>query len=123
MAKLTNAIPSLAHALSLALLESHQPELAGQIAAAEIIDASFDEDAGAGNVYIEPTKDLNIVEQNIIGTRYARSVPVETAFDTVLDLDSFGRVTSIEILAPGAIAEVLKTLARSLSGPAGDAGR
>jgi hypothetical protein len=123
MATLIYAIPSLAHALSQALLESHQTDLAEQVSSAEIIDVSYDEDAGAASVYVQPTKSLNIVEQNIIGARHARSVPIDTPFDTVLDLDNFGRITSIEILAPGAIAESLKTLIRSLSKAGGDAGR
>jgi len=101
MPKLSDAFPKLAEDLLRALYAMGQTELAEQIEVAIVGRVSFDNAANAGYIYLEPSRDLNIIETNIIGARYDATIPVETQFRTNIDTDNFDRILGIEILAPG----------------------
>ena len=77
--------------------------LAEQIEAAVIGRVSFDNAANAGYIYLEPSRNLNVVEANIVGTRHGETIPVETQFWTTIDTDNFDRILGIEILDPGSL--------------------
>ena len=83
-------------------------ELAEQIEVAIIGRVSFDNAANAGYVYLEPSRELNVVEANIVGTRHGATIPVETQFWTNIDMDNFDRILGIEILDPGALKTELR---------------
>jgi hypothetical protein len=51
---------------------------------------------------------LNVVEANIIGERYGKTIAVKSQFFAAVDLDNFERLLGIEILAPGVLAAELK---------------
>ena len=72
--------------------------LAEQIETATITRVTFDCDHKVGYIYLDPSRDLNVVERNIIGVRHGETIPVETSFWTVVDTDNFDRVAGIEIL-------------------------
>ena len=115
MAKLTETFPELAKELGDGLRLMGRTDLADQVGSAEVKDVSFDSDVSAGNVYLEPSQGLNVVEANVIGSRYRTSISVDTPFGTVVDLDNYGRVTSIEVLAPGSLAAELERQSRASS--------
>ena len=73
-------------------------KLAEQIEAATITRVTFDSDHHVGYIYLDPSRDVNVVERNIIGLRHGETIPVETSFWTVVDTDNFDRVAGIEIL-------------------------
>jgi uncharacterized protein YuzE len=108
MIKLIETFPSLAREVSESLRALGRSELAEQLDAAVVARVTFDESAGAGYVYVESGRHLNVVEANVIGARHGETITVETQFDAVIDVDNFGRLMGIEILAPGVLATELK---------------
>jgi hypothetical protein len=108
MTKLIDAFPVLAREVSNSLRALGHLQLADQVDGAVVVDVSFDESAGAGYVKVEPSRVVNVVEANIIGARYGRTIAVESQFDAVVDLDNFERLLGIEILAPGVLGAELK---------------
>ena len=108
MIKLIETFPSLAREVSESLLALGRSELAEQLDAAVVARVTFDESAGAGYVYVESGRLLNVVEANAIGARHGETISVETQFDAVIDVDNFGRLMRIEILAPGVLTTELK---------------
>ena len=108
MTKLVDTFPVLAREVSRSLRALGRTELAQQVDDAIVSRVTFDESAGAGYVYVEPTRALNVVEANIIGARHGETITVETQFDAVIDADNFERLMGIEILAPGVLAAELK---------------
>jgi hypothetical protein len=108
MIKLVEAFPVLAREVSKSLRALGRLQLADQVEAAMVTRVTFDKSAGAGYVYVEPPRTLNVAEANIIGTRHGETITVETQFDAVIDIDNFERLIGIEILAPGVLATELK---------------
>jgi hypothetical protein len=98
MSKFAEVFPVLVTQLTQSLRNDGRDALAQQIEAATISRVTFDENAGY--VYLEPSRELNVVERNIIGVRHGETIPVETSFWTYLDTDNFDRVRGIEILHP-----------------------
>jgi uncharacterized protein YuzE len=113
MSKLVEAFPVLAREVAQALRALSRAELAQQIDQAEVSRATFDEDADAGCVDVQPSRALNVVETNIVGVRHGETLTVGTEFDVVIDIDNFDRLVGIEILAPGVLGLELKRRASS----------
>ena len=111
MLKLIDTFPTIAHELVEALRGSGRPALAEQIELAVIGRVTFDNAANAGYIYVEPTRNLNVVEANVIDTRHGETIPVETQFWTNVDTDNFNRIFGIEILDPGSLKTELRRLA------------
>jgi len=103
MTKLIESFPSLVANLSQQLRVAGRTHLADQVDAAVIHKVTFDEAANAGYIYVQPLRDLNVVETNIVGTRNGETIEVETPYWTNIDTDNFGRLVGIEVLAPGDI--------------------
>lgn len=85
--------------------------LADQIDAATVARVTFDESASAGYIYVRPSRELNVVETNVMGVRHGETVEVATPYWTNIDTDNFGRLVGIEILAPGDIEDELRKYA------------
>jgi len=115
MAKLIDILPDLARELVASLRSVGNEEVADQIDSAVVRTVSFDAEANAGYVALEPSRQLNVVEANVIGVRLplGQTIPVETQFWTTIAMDNFGRVVGIEILSPGALKSELERGARA----------
>jgi hypothetical protein len=107
MTTLIDAFPVLARTVSQALRDAGRESLAAQIDAGVIARVTFDPDANAGYIYLELSRALNVVENNIAGVRHGETVPVETPYWTNIDTDNFDRVTGIEILDPRELKQEL----------------
>ena len=112
MNRLIDTFPVLAREVANSLRAIGRASLAGQIEEAVVSRVTFDDSVGAGYIYIEPSRPLNIVEANIIGVRHGATITVQTEFDTHIDTDNFDRVVGIEILAPGVLRSELKIRAK-----------
>jgi uncharacterized protein YuzE len=108
MSKLIDTFPSLAREVAASLRRLGRTELAEQVDLAIVLRVTFDDSAGAGYIYVEPSCALNVVEANVIGARHGETITLETEFDAVIDIDNFERLTGIEILAPGVLKAELK---------------
>ncbi len=60
---------------------------------------------------MQPSRELNVVEANIMGVRHGETLEVETPYWTIIDTDNFGRLAGIEILAPGDLKSELRKYA------------
>ena len=105
------SFPSLGAELSRQLRLAGRASLADQIDAAAIARVTFDDAANAGYIYVQPSRELNVVETNIVGVRHGGTLEVETPYWTNIDTDNFGRLAGIEILAPGDMKDNLRKYA------------
>jgi uncharacterized protein YuzE len=108
MSSLIESFPSLIAELSQQLRVAGRAPLAEQIDAATIARVTFDDAANAGYIYVQPSRELNIVETNVVGVRHGDTIEVKTRYWTNIDTDNFGRLVGIEILAPGDIEDGLR---------------
>ena len=83
-------------------------DLVEQLRSATIKRVTFDKSANAGYIYLESTRNLNIVEENIIDIRIEETLSVETSYWTVLDIDNVGRLVGVEILDPRNLTKALR---------------
>ena len=100
MSSVAAIFPTLMAELLSGLRQSGREDLADQLKVARVAGATFDDESNAGWVHLEPARELNVVELNIVGRKYETSVSVPCETHSVLDLDNFGRVIAIEILVP-----------------------
>jgi hypothetical protein len=112
MSKLVDTFPVLAGELAQSLRAMGREVLAEQIVGATIARVTFDNAANAGYVYLEPSRTLNVVEENVVGVHHGETVPVETQFWTNIDTDNFDRLTGIEILDPRELKAELRRRAK-----------
>ena len=108
MNALIKTFPSLVMELSQQLRVAGRLSLADQIDQAAIARVTFDDTADAGYIHVQPSRELNFVETNVVGVRHGESIEVATRYWTNIDTDNFGRIVGIEILAPGDIMDELK---------------
>ena len=108
MSSLIESFPSLASELSRQLRLAGRESIADQVEAATIVRVTFDEGANASYIYVQPSRKLNLVEMNIVGIRHEETLEVETPYWTNIDIDNFGRLAGIEILAPGELKNKLR---------------
>jgi uncharacterized protein YuzE len=113
MLKLVDAFPSLAKELSQWLKEADRDSLALQIDQAEIARVTFDNEANAGYIYVEPSQLLTVVESDMVEAGQGESIAVGTQYWTNIDTDNIGRIVGIEILDPRDLKQDLKKLATS----------
>ena len=111
MVMLAEAFPALVEQLTKSLRADGHQNLADQVQSAIASRITFDNAANAGYLYVQPARDLNVVETNLIGARITSSFEVKTSFWTVLDIDNFDRLVGIEILDPGPLVVELRNLA------------
>jgi uncharacterized protein YuzE len=121
MSTLAISFPLLASELSRGLRAAGRAPLADQVEAATIARVTFDDSANAGYIYVRPSRALSVVETNIVGVRHGEALEVRTRYWTTIDIDNFGRLAGIEILAPGDLKDELRTYAHAE--PGGGRGR
>ena len=95
MSTLAASFPSLASELSRGLRAAGRAPLADQVEAAAIARVTFDDGADAGYIYVQPARELNGVETNIVGVRHGETLEIETRYWTNIDTDNFGRLAEI----------------------------
>jgi hypothetical protein len=111
MSTLVTSFPSLGTEFSKGLRAAGRAPLADQVDAATIARVTFDDGANAGYIYVQPSRELNSVETNIVGVRHGETLEIETQYWTNIDTDNFGRLSGIEILAPGDLKQDLRKYA------------
>lgn len=88
-------------------------DLVGQIRSARVTRVSFDPDANSGYIYVHSGRDLNVIEQNIIGIKHGRTVQVPGEIWMYIDVDNLERLMGIEILdASPELAQPLTLLSK-----------
>ena len=60
---------------------------------------------------MQPSRELSVVETNIMGIRHGETLEVETPYWTNIDTENFGRLVGIEIVAPGDTKDELRKYA------------
>jgi len=108
--KVVVAFPDLINDL-VPLLTGVETALVEELVSAEVARVTYDKTAGAAYIYARPSRELNIVEKSIIGTRHGRTIELNGAYWSALDIDNFGRIAGIEILAPGDLEPTLSEFA------------
>ncbi len=110
--KLIEIAPNLAREMMLGLA-SGRTNLADQVKNAVVDRWTYDSSSGADAIYIYliPHRELNAVEQNIVGLQHLASIPIGAREGTmVVDIDNFARVMGIEVLFRKDVVEVLKRM-------------
>jgi len=86
--------------LATELRATGRADLARELEACAVRRVSFDPDGDAGLVTLEPMRKLNAVERNVVGEKFGQVILFSGPRHASLQLDNFGRVIAIEILAP-----------------------
>lgn len=111
MDKLTKRLPNIVLQLETALGKSE--DLIDQIHHARVVGVTFDPDADAAYIYVRAGRELNTVEQNVIGVKHAHTMAVPGDIWMNVDLDNFDRLMGIEILgASPEMAAILTELSK-----------
>lgn len=114
MPSFTSVFPQLAFVLAAELRASGRADLARELEASAVTDVSFDSEANAGLVALKPPRELNSVERNVIGQKLGQVIPFSRPNYASLQLDNFGRVVAVELLAPPlALGSTLLVMSRS----------
>jgi hypothetical protein len=100
MQSFTSVFPQLAFVLAAELRASGRADLARELEASAVKNVSFDSEANTGMVVLEPPRELNSVERNVIGQKLGQVIPFSRPNYASLQLDNFGRVVAVEIVAP-----------------------
>ena len=111
MIKLIDALPELTSEILHSLVADGRQDIADQFDGLTIFRWTYDAESDAIYVYLKGQRPLNMVEQNVIGTRHGECIDIEGCEGiVVLDLDNFNRVTGIEILNRKDIEAKLKAI-------------
>ena len=105
--KLVDVWPELVAELTESLTAGGRSDLAEQLTQASITRATYDSSCNAAYIYLRPPRELNVVEQNIIGERHGETIPVEHPYWVNFDTDNVGRLVGIELLSEGSVAAKL----------------
>ncbi len=100
MRSFVSTFAQLAADLTSELRATGRTDLARELEGCRVRDVSFDPEANAGLVTLEPMRELNIVERNVIGQRLGQVIPFPSARYASLQLDNFGRIIGVELLEP-----------------------
>jgi hypothetical protein len=100
MRAFTTVFRQLSSELASELRATSRADLARELEACTVRRVSFDSEADAGLVALEPIRKLNAVERNVVGEKLGQVILFSGPRYASLQLDNFGRVIAIEILAP-----------------------
>ena len=106
MDELPVLFPSVVMQLEKALGKS--ADFIDQIRTARVVRVTFDPDANAAYIYVRSGRDLNAIEENVIGVKHGHTMEVPGEIWMCIDVDNFERLMGIEILA--ASPELLQLL-------------
>jgi len=100
MRSFAGAFAELAFDLSLELRATGRVDLARELEASTVKSVSYDPETDIGLIALEPQRPLNTVERNVIGQKLGQVIPFSDAPYASLQLDNFGRVVAVELVAP-----------------------
>ena len=100
MQSFASIFPQLAFVLTSELRASGRADLARELEACTVRTVSFDSEANVGSVVLEPAQKLTSVERNVIGQKLGQVIKFSRPRYASLQLDNFGRVIGIELVAP-----------------------
>jgi len=100
MRSFAGAFTELAFDLSLELRATGRADLARELEACTVKAVSYDPETDVGLIALEPQRPLNAVERNVIGQKLGQVIPFSDAPYASLQLDNFGRVVAVELVAP-----------------------
>jgi uncharacterized protein YuzE len=107
MPQLADILPGFVSRLSQALIADGREDLAGQFSEVTFVRYTYDSSCDAAYIYVQSPRAINVVEENIIGSKHGKTIGVEDPDDVFLDVDNFGRLTGIEVLQGGNVAALL----------------
>jgi hypothetical protein len=113
MATLFEALPNLVHDIESALIRIGRGGVADQLREVVLERWTYDDFANVGVLYLRSPRAHNVVDRNIVGVRQGETLCPSDDLAINLDLDSHGRLTSIELLDGGAIIGELEKGTRS----------
>jgi len=109
-----SVFPQLAFVLVAELRASGRADLARELEASDVTDVVFDSEANTGLVALKPPRELNSVERNVIGQKLGQVIPFSRPNYAALQLDNFGRLVAVELLAPPlALGSALLVMSRN----------
>jgi uncharacterized protein YuzE len=95
-----NLLPELASDLASELRATGRAELAVELESATVRAVTFDPDSDAGSIALEPSRELNVVERDVIGEKVGGAVPLSGSHNAYLEMDNFGRLIGVEVVTP-----------------------
>lgn len=100
MRSFAGAFPELAFDLALELRGTGRADLARELEGCTLKAISYDAETDVGLIALEPTRGLTAVERNVVGQKLGQVIAFPGAPYACLQLDNFGRVVSVELVAP-----------------------
>ena len=100
MRSFAGAFAELAFDLSLELRATGRADLARELEVSTIKAVSYDAETDVGLIALEPQRQLNAVERNVIGQKLGQTIAFSGAPYASLQLDNFGRIVAVELVAP-----------------------
>jgi hypothetical protein len=100
MQSFAGTFPELAFDLASELRATGRADLARELEGCSVRDVTYDPESDAGLLALEPQRALNAVERNVIGQKPGQVISFGGARYASLQLDNFGRVVAVELLAP-----------------------
>ena len=100
MRSFAGAFPELAFDLALELRGTGRADLARELEACSVKSVSYDPETDAGLVALEPPRELSAVERNVVGQKLGQVIQFTGAPYACLQLDNFGRLIAVELMAP-----------------------
>lgn len=100
MASFAGTFPELSFDLAAELRATGRVDLARELEASTVRDVTYDPDSDAGLIALEPERQLNAVERAVIGQKLGQVISFAGASYASMQLDNFGRVVALELLAP-----------------------
>lgn len=100
MRSFASTFPELAFDLGSELRATGRADLARELEASIVRTVSYDAETDAGLIALEPQRALTAVERNVVGQKLGQAIAFGSARYATLQLDNFGRVVAVELLAP-----------------------
>jgi len=109
MRRLKESLPEFYQEIVDSLSDIGRIEIAEQMDTLTLERFTNDESVGAMYLYAGEQRELNQVEQNVIGAKHGECVSLgELAGMVVIDLDNFGRVMGVEVIDRPDVAKMLR---------------
>jgi len=100
MRSFAGAFTELAFDLSLELRATGRADLASELEACTVKSVSYDPETDVALIALEAERRLNAVERNVVGQKLGQVISFSETPYASLQLDNFGRVVAVELVAP-----------------------
>jgi hypothetical protein len=100
MSSFAATFPELAFDLASELRATGRADLARELEACSVKTVSYEPETDAGLIALEAPRELSSVERNVIGQRLGQVIAFGGAGYASMQLDNFGRVVAVELVAP-----------------------